>query len=112
MPEPQHDPTPSPDVSETPPADFPKLQPTTPPEDITDRGLWYLGVSLGGILLLAQLIDLLAFPDWSVWLYRLVLLLEAALPLAVSFFLKDPKKATLLRGLGIVVLILYLITLF
>lgn len=105
--------TPAPDSPSTTPVDFPQLQTSpSPPGDVTDRALWYLGLTIGIILLLAQLIDLLQYPNWSVWLYRLVLFAEAALPLAVSFFLKDHKKATLLRCLGIVVLVLYIVTLF
>ncbi len=108
--------TPTHDTSNAAPDEFPKIQtessPIAPPEDVTDRALWYFGLGIGAILLFAQLVDLLNFPDWTVWLYRLILLLEAALPLAVSFFLKNSKKATLLRGLGILVMVLYLITLF
>lgn len=112
MTEPLHN-TPPPDSSNTPPVDFLKLQSLPPPpEDVTDRALWYLGLTIGVILLLAQLIDLLQYPDWSIWFYRLVLFVEAALPLAVSFFLKDHKKVILLRSLGILVLVLYVITLF
>lgn len=69
---------------------------------------------IGGVLAATLLINLIA--DWTAYtaitviLLKILSLLEASLPLAVSFFLKNPKHALILRVLGIFLLVSYIFT--
>ncbi len=69
---------------------------------------------IGGVLAATLLINLIA--NWTVYstiaviLLKILSLLEASLPLAVSFFLKNPKHALMLRVLGIFLLVSYIFT--
>lgn len=69
---------------------------------------------IGGVLAATLLINLIS--DWTAYtaitviLLKILSLLEASLPLAVSFFLKNPKHALILRVLGIFLLVSYIFT--
>ncbi len=83
-------------------------------EESTTEGkaLFGTGLAIGFILMFAQVLELLGYPKWMDSLYHILIFGEACLPFAVSFFLKNPKHATLMRLVGLIVLLVYLFTLF
>lgn len=64
------------------------------------------------ILLFVQALELLGYPQWMDLMYRVLIFVEASIPFTVSFCLKNPKHAILIRLIGIIVLVVYLFTLF
>jgi len=81
---------------------------------LSDEGkaLFSVGIAVGAVLLFVQVLELFNYPQWLDWLHHIVIFGEALIPFAVSFFLKKPKHATIMRLLGIVVMLVYLYALF
>lgn len=82
-------------------------------EPTTTEGKALFGIALvvSFTLLFVHIMDLLAYPRWMELLHDIVIFAEAASPFVVSFFLKNPRYATLIRLIGIIVLVTYLLTL-
>lgn len=83
-----------------------QTQPSTPIEKV----LWGFGLSLSFILFIPLLLEWLSYPYWLELFYDLSIFVEAALPLCVSFFLKNKQQATILRVIGTIVLLMYILT--
>jgi hypothetical protein len=83
-------------------------------EATTTEGYTLFAVSLliCFILVFIQFMEIQNYPAWMEWLHPIVIFAEALIPFAVSFFLKNPLHATVLRFVGILVLSFYLFTLF
>lgn len=82
------------------------------PSSSEGKALLGIGLALSSILMLVQAIELLGYPRWLDGVHHLLIFVEATIPFVVSFFLKNPKYATLMRLAGIIVLLTYLFTLF
>lgn len=82
-------------------------------EPIGTEGKVLFGVALtiSFVLLFVHIMELLAYPKWMEFLHNIVIFAEASIPFVVSFFLKNPKYATLIRLIGIIVLVTYLLSL-
>jgi hypothetical protein len=82
-------------------------------EPTTTEGKALFGIALivSFTLLFVHIMDLLAYPRWMELLHDIVIFAEASIPFVVSFFLKNPKYATLIRLIGIIVLVTYFLTL-
>ena len=76
------------------------------------KALFGVGIVVGAILIFIQLMEQLSYPGWMEMLHPVIIFTEALIPFAVSFFLKNAKHATLMRLIGIIVLLTYLFTLF
>ena len=76
------------------------------------KALFGTGLAIGFILMFVQILEILGYPHWMDSLYHILIFGEASIPFAVSFFLKNQKHATLMRLIGIIVLLVYLFTLF
>jgi len=76
------------------------------------KALFGVGIIIGSILIFIQLMEQFSYPFWMEILHPVIIFAEALIPFAVSFFLKSPKHATLMRLIGIIVLLIYLFTLF
>lgn len=83
-------------------------------EDTSKEGkaLFGVGLVLSAVLMITYLIDVFGFPKWLDWLHHILIFAEASIPFVVSFFLKKNNYATLMRLIGIIVLLVYLVTLF
>lgn len=82
------------------------------PDTKEGKGLFIMAFALSVILLGVQVIELLGYPKWLDWLHHLLIFTEATIPFATSFFLKNNKFATLMRLIGIIVILVYLFTLY
>lgn len=82
------------------------------PNNVEGKTLFATALVISFILMFVQIMELLAYPKWMEWVHPFLIFVEAAIPFVVSFFLKQPKYATLLRLIGIIVLVVYLFTLF
>ena len=82
------------------------------PVTVTEKLLFGIGLFLCALLLCAQLLHWLAYPKWLEVLYSFAIFAEAALPLTISFFLKNRQQALILRIVGSLVLLLYALSLF
>ena len=76
----------------------------------TQRLLTFLGFFLSIHFSIHFITDFLGYHPILDFISKGLVLIEASLPLAVSFFLNHPKRATLLRLIGIIVLIGYIFT--
>lgn len=83
-------------------------------EDSSSEGkaLFFTGLVIAIILFFAYINNVLGLPKWLDWLHHLFIFAEASIPFALSFFLKKNKHATILRFIGIIVVLVYLFTLF
>lgn len=76
----------------------------------TQKLLTFLGFFLSLHFSIHFITDFLDYHPILDFISKGLVLVEASLPLAVSFFLNHPKRATLLRLIGIIVLIGYIFT--
>jgi hypothetical protein len=76
------------------------------------KALFGVGIVVSSILIFIQLMEQFNYPSWMEILHPAIIFGEALIPFAVSFFLKNAKHATLMRLVGIIVLLTYLFTLF
>jgi hypothetical protein len=81
------------------------------PTSTEGKALFGIALTVSFVLLFVHVMDLLAYPRWMEFLHDIVIFAEASIPFVVSFFLKNPKYATLIRLIGIIVLVTYLLTL-
>ena len=81
------------------------------PSSTEGKALFGIALAISFILLFVHLMELLAYPKWMELLHDIIIFAEAAIPFIISFFLKNPKYATLIRLIGIIVLVTYLLTL-
>jgi len=81
----------------------------SPPQQTT---LLIIACTLVAVLGFTQLAEWAAYPDWMVVVLKILVFAEATIPFAVSFFLNNTKYATLLRIVGIILMLLYLYNLF
>lgn len=81
------------------------------PSSTEGKALFGLALMVSFALLFVQVMDFLAYPKWMELLYDIVIFAEASIPFVVSFFLKNRKYATLIRLIGVVVLITYILAL-
>lgn len=82
------------------------------PSSSLEKMVFALGLSLCFILLIPQLLEWLSYPHWLELFYDLSIFVEAALPLTVSFFLKNRQQATILQIAGTIILLIYVLTYF
>ncbi len=71
-----------------------------------------VGLMIAFLLLFTQITEALGYPFWMVMILKCSVFAESAIPLFLSFFVKNTKLATLLRTIGLIVFISYLYTLF
>jgi hypothetical protein len=81
------------------------------PTSTEGKALFGIALTVSFTLLFVHIMDLLAYPKWMELLHDIVIFAEASIPFIVSFFLKNPKYATLIRLIGIIVLVTYILTL-
>ncbi|BDS09536.1 hypothetical protein [Aureispira anguillae] len=84
----------------------------TSPTTTEGKTLFGTALAISFILIFVQIMEFLGYPKWMDWIHHILIFLEACIPFTVSFFLKNPKHATLIRLIGIIVLVIYLFTLF
>lgn len=82
------------------------------PSTALEKVVFGLGLTLCFILLIPQLLEWLSYPYWLELFYDLSIFVEAALPLIVSFFLKNRQQATILQIAGTIILLIYVLTYF
>lgn len=81
------------------------------PTSTEGKALFGIALTISFVLLFVHTMELLAYPKWMEIFHNIVIFAEASVPFIVSFFLKNPKYATLIRLLGIIVLVTYVLTL-
>jgi len=81
------------------------------PTSTEGKALFGIALMISFVLLFVHIMDLLAYPKWMELFHDIVIFAEASIPFVVSFFLKKPKYATLIRLIGVIVLVTYLLTL-
>lgn len=72
--------------------------------------LFGVAMTISFVVLFIHIMELLAYPKWMELLHDIVIFAEVSIPFIVSFFLKNPKYATLIRLIGIIVLASYILT--
>lgn len=82
------------------------------PTTTEGKTLFATALAISFILLFVQLMEFMSYPKWMEFLHYIFIFVEASIPFIVSFFLKNPKQATLTRLIGVIVLVVYLFTLF
>ena len=83
----------------------------TQPIGTEGKALFGAAMTISFALLFVQMMDFLAYPRWMELLHDIVIFAEASIPFVVSFFLKNRKYATLTRLIGVIVLVIYILTL-
>lgn len=79
------------------------------PTGILEKLLFGIGLIICIVLVIPLLLELFSYPSWLEVIYDFSIFVEAALPLIVSFFLKNKRQATILRIGGTIILLMYVL---